>query len=143
MRSTGICGNSMETRLDFSVIRLPSSHLESGALVQRSSTMTFEDNLLPSPAPVQIEKNLASLGFFVPSGKRIKNGKIRTIPFNRFLDGRKIRAEVIIIPSTRHGLPVTSDQDKYFALQKIITDLRKRHATLQNPIGFRSAEILG
>src|SRR5262245_29278498 len=104
--------------------------------------MPFEGNLLPSVATVQIEKNLTSLGFFVPSGKRIKNGKIRSISFNRFLDGRKIRAEVIIIPSTRHGLPVTSDQDKYFALQKIITDLRRRHGILQNPIGFRSSELL-
>ena len=104
--------------------------------------MILEGNLLSATATAQIEKNLASLGFFVPSGKRIKNGKIRTIPFNRFLDGRRISAEVIIIPSTRHGLPVISDQDKYLALQKIITDLRRRHGTLENPIGFRSAELL-
>ena len=80
--------------------------------------MTFEGNLLPASATTQIEKNLVSLGFFVPSGKRIKNCTSRTIAFTRFLDGRKIRTKVVIIPSTRHGLPVTSDQDKYLALKK-------------------------
>jgi Replication initiator protein A len=133
----------METRLDSSAIRSPGLLRSGDISEQGSSKMILEGNLLSATATAQIEKNLASLGFFVPSGKRIKNGKIRTIPFNRFLDGRRISAEVIIIPSTRHGLPVTSDQDKYFALQRIITDLRRRHGTIQNPIGFRSAELLG
>src|SRR5262245_18227613 len=96
----------------------------------------------PPWLPYRSRKTLPRSGFLSRLAKGSKTAKSESISFNRFLDGRKIRAEVIIIPSTRHGLPVTSDQDKYFALQKIITDLRRRHGILQNPIGFRSSELL-
>ena len=37
---------------------------------------------------------------------------------------------------------VTSDQDKYLALQKIITDIRQRFGAVTNPVGFTSAQLL-
>src|SRR5207302_1472213 len=47
-----------------------------------------------------------------------------------------------IVPAALYGLPITADQDKYLALQKIITDLQQREGIVKNPIGFTSAELL-
>lgn len=91
---------------------------------------------------VRIEKNLASLGFFTPSSKRIKSAKKKTIDFTRLIDGEKAEARATILPSAEYGLPITADQDKFLALQKIITDLRERNGEVSNPIGFSSAELL-
>src|SRR4051812_11153406 len=70
---------------------------------------------------IKIEKNLASLGFFTPSSKRIKMTKKKTVVFNKMIDGKKVEARADILPSAEYGLPITADQDKYLALQKIIT----------------------
>lgn len=91
---------------------------------------------------IKIEKNLASLGFFTPSSKRIKMTRKKTVIFNKMIDGKKVEARADILPSAEYGLPITADQDKYLALQKIITDIRKRDGEVQNPIGFTSAELL-
>jgi hypothetical protein len=113
--------------------------------------LTAPDNgpALPIPQPaspiseaVRIEKNLASLGFFTPSSKRIKAAKKKTIVFTRLVDGQKAEARATILPSAEYGLPITADQDKYLALQKIITDIRQRDGEVRNPIGFSSAELL-
>jgi hypothetical protein len=99
------------------------------------------------PAPhlslfIKIEKNLASLGFFTPSSKRIKGTKKKTITFERVIGERKVEARATILPSAEYGLPITADQDKFFALQKIVSDIRKRQGEVRNPIGFTSAELL-
>ncbi len=91
---------------------------------------------------IKIEKNLASLGFFTPSSKRVKGVKKKTISFAKIVDGKKVEARADILPSAEYGLPITADQDKYLALQKIITDIRKRDGEVKNPIGFSSAELL-
>src|ERR1041385_8199744 len=91
---------------------------------------------------VKIEKNLASLGFFTPSSKRIKSEKSKVISFSRILDGKKVEGSATIAPTAIYGLPITADQDKYFALQKIVTDMHKQQGIVQNPIGFSSAELL-
>jgi hypothetical protein len=91
---------------------------------------------------IKIEKNLASLGFFTPSSKRIKGVKKKTITFAKQVDGKKVEARADILPSAEYGLPITADQDKFLALQKIITDLRKRDGEVRNPVGFSSAELL-
>lgn len=90
---------------------------------------------------IKIEKNLASLGFFTPSSKRIKDVKKKTISFERTIENRRVEARATILPSAEYGLPITADQDKYFALQKIVSDIRKR-GEVKNPIGFTSAELL-
>ena len=58
------------------------------------------------------------------------------------MDGRDIEAKVTIAPAAIYGLPVTADQDKYLALQKIITDQYQQTGEVKNPIGFTSAELL-
>ena len=70
---------------------------------------------------VKVEKNLASLGFFTPSSKRVRDFRQKTITFHKTVDGARIESEVEIRPSIEFGLPVTADQDKYFALQRIST----------------------
>jgi hypothetical protein len=90
----------------------------------------------------KIEKNLASFGLFTPSSKKIKNAKSKTITFSRMVDGNKVEARVTIAPSAIYGLPITSDQDKYIALQKLIGDLRQGTDEITNPIGFTSAQLL-
>ncbi|MBL8216575.1 MAG: replication initiator protein A [Bryobacterales bacterium] len=98
----------------------------------------------PAPAPdwVKIEKNLAALGFFTPSSKRIKGAAHKTVVFGRRSDGHPGEASTEILPDASFGLPITADQDKYLALQKIIADTRRQQGALRNPIGFTSAELL-
>ena len=101
--------------------------------------------LLPdSPASdvVKIEKNLCTLGFFTPSKSR---GKIevreRTLILRREEDGEQVEVSATILPSAKYGMPTTADQDKYFALQKIIQELR-RLGPVENPVRFSSTDLL-
>lgn len=97
---------------------------------------------LGKPDFIKLEKNLVSLGFFTPSSRRIKNEKAKTITFTRFVDGNRVEAKVTIVPASLFGLPVTADQDKYFAFQKIVTDVHQQEGKVTNPIGFSSSELL-
>jgi len=91
----------------------------------------------------KVEKNLASLGFFTPSSKRIKEAKAKTISITAVVNGNRVDAKATIVPAALYGLPITADQDKFLALQKFITDLRQRQGgRVANPISFSSAELL-
>ena len=70
----------------------------------------------PSTTFIHVEKNLASLGFFTPSTKKIKGAKKKIVLFSRDIGGRNAQFRAVILPSAEYGLPVTSDQDKYLAL---------------------------
>jgi hypothetical protein len=87
---------------------------------------------LPAADFIKIEKNLASLGFFTPSSKRIKETKKKTITFVKTINGKTVEARAIILPSAEYGLPITADQDKYLGLQKLVTDLRRRGEEIRN-----------
>lgn len=91
---------------------------------------------------LQIEKNVVALGFFTPSSSRILTDKKKVISLVRYLDGKKIETTATILPSAYYGLPVTADQDKYFALMSIVQQMRRRTGAVVNPIGFTSAELL-
>lgn len=91
---------------------------------------------------VKIEKNLASLGFFTPSSKRLGDTKAKTISFTKVIDGKKVEAKATIAPAALYGLPITADQDKYLAFQKFVTDIHQREGRVENPIGFTSAALL-
>ncbi|HTY61415.1 MAG TPA: replication initiator protein A [Acidobacteriota bacterium] len=91
---------------------------------------------------VAIEKNLASLGYFSPSNKRVRMQSTKTVTFTKILDGKRLQAKATIIPGTTFGLPTTADQDKYIAFQKIVVDSKQRHCEVRNPIAFSSAELL-
>jgi len=102
-----------------------------------------EKSDLPTPTDfAKIERNFASLGFFTPSSKRIKNLKGKEISFKKEIDGKLVEAKTTIAPSALYGLPITADQDKYLALQKIITNILREEGELKNPITFTTAEIL-
>ena len=91
---------------------------------------------------VKVEKNLASLGFFTPSSKRVRDEKAKIIRFTKVFDGKRVEARATIAPLALYGLPITADQDKYLALQKLITDIQRREGRVVNPVGFTSAELL-
>jgi hypothetical protein len=90
---------------------------------------------LPGAEPIQdlikVERNLNSLGFFIPAKKgkptREERSRVRTIVYPaREVQGRMMRQSATIIPSPEHGLPTTADRDKYMALMKIVTDAKAR-----------------
>ncbi|MBX9660386.1 MAG: replication initiator protein A [Nitrospiraceae bacterium] len=90
----------------------------------------------------KVEKSLASLGFFTPSSRRLKGTIVKRISFTREHEGKRIDVSAEIIPSAMFGLPITADQDKYLALQEIITHQLQTEGVVTNPIRFRSADLL-
>src|ERR1700693_712937 len=97
---------------------------------------------LPSTEFVKVEKNLASLGFFTPSSKRLQNAQEKSFTITTVADGQRLELKGTIIPSAKYGLPITADQDKWIALCKIVTDIMRKEGRVTNPISFTSAEIL-
>jgi len=109
----------------------------------RPRTIAITTDPSPSPKPfTKIEKSLASLGFFTPSSRRLKDQKIKRMNFTREIDGKRVEVSADIVPSAMFGLPITADQDKYLALQKIITNILQAEGKVSNPIRFSSAELL-
>ncbi len=96
---------------------------------------------LSAPDFVRVEKNIAAFGFFTPSSKRIKNVP-KVIKFSQSIEGNKVEAEVIISGSMKYGMPITADQDKYLAFQKIIDRAKQENGKVSNPITFSTAELL-
>src|SRR5258708_4091021 len=47
----------------------------------------------------KVEKSLASLGFFTPSSRRVKNQQVKRISFTRDIDGKRVEVTAEIIPS--------------------------------------------
>lgn len=114
-----------------------------------SSSRQQDLALLPSntiadrAALVRVEKNLNSFGFFTPSHKRLESLNEKTVTvFVRDNGGQRTEARATILPNKHYGLPTTADQDKYFAFQKIVQDLRWREGQVTNPVSFSSAEML-
>src|SRR6266576_2146704 len=97
---------------------------------------------LPSTKFVKVEKNLASLGFFTPSSKRLRNSQEKSFTITTTVDGNRLEMKGTIIPSAKYGLPITADQDKWIALCKILTDLLQKEGKVTNPVSFTSAQIL-
>lgn len=101
-----------------------------------------QPEILPSTEFVKVEKNLASLGFFTPSSKRLRNAQEKSFTITTVADGQRMELKGTIIPSAKYGLPITADQDKWIALCKILTDIMRKEGRVTNPIAFTSAEIL-
>lgn len=96
---------------------------------------------LPVPF-VKVEKNLSSLGFFTASNVRLRGATKKVVTFTREMDGRRVEARAVILPSAEYGLPITADQDKFLALQKLINEVRIRDGQVINPVAFTSSELL-
>jgi hypothetical protein len=97
---------------------------------------------LPAPDFIKAEKNLLSLGLFTPSSKDLHKVTAKVIGFIRYDGERRVEASVTIAPSAMLGLPDTGDQDKYLALQKLITERRRTQGHIENPLVFTTAELL-
>src|SRR5436305_2021701 len=78
---------------------------------------------LPATNFAKVEKSLAALGFFTPSSRRVRTGKVKRITFTREVDGKRVEVSADIVPSAISGLPITADQDKYLAFQELITGI--------------------
>lgn len=96
----------------------------------------------PSRTIVRVEKNVNTFGFFTPSSKRTRTSS-KTVELQvRTEDGQRVQAKATIYPAAELGLPTTADQDKYFAFQKILEQIRKRAGMVVNPVRFSSAALI-
>lgn len=94
------------------------------------------------PRVIRIEKNLNSLGFFSPTASTGRQKQEKVITFARELPGGvKTEAKATIMGTSR-GLPNTADLDKYLAFQSIVSDMKKKHGVVTNPIGFTTYQLL-
>ncbi len=89
---------------------------------------------------LRLERNLNIIGFFSASKKR--GTQARTIEAKRQVDGKTYVAKTTILPSPEHGLPNTSDQDKYFALMHLVNQIKMREGVVKNPITFTSSDLV-
>lgn len=111
---------------------------------QRSLDITDAE---PVQDLIKVEKNLNSLGFFVPAKKgrpsKDERSRVRTITYPaREVQGQIVRQSATIIPSPQHGLPTTADRDKYMALMKIVTDAKSKLGEIENPVAFTTYDLL-
>ena len=115
--------------------------------MRRSASRHQQQLLLPiSPATqrtiVRVEKNVNTFGFFTPSSKRLRTSSKTVTLQVRTDDGQRVQAKATIYPAAELGLPTTADQDKYFAFQKIIEQIRKQEGAVVNPVKFSSAAMI-
>ena len=100
-----------------------------------------EESTLTTPDFVNIEANLAALGFFTPSIKE-RITKRKSVRITRWVKGKKEEKRVTFVPMDL-GLPTApADQDKYVAMMKIMNDSRTEKGLVTNPITFTTAELL-
>ncbi len=110
-------------------------------ITDRSLAKREDRGELTEPDFVRMEKNIAAFGFFTPSSKRIKNVP-KIIRFTQTIDGNRVEARVKILGNIEYGMPVTADQDKYLAFQKIIERVKREQGTVTNPIAFTTTELI-
>jgi len=126
-------------------VSIPSSTAKVFAPSADDTSARGEISVAPDALPTtftKVEKSLASLGFFTPSSRRLKGQVVKRINFTREVEGKRMEVTAEIIPSAMFGLPITADQDKYLALQEIITNKLQSDGVVTNPIRFKSAELL-
>ncbi len=113
----------------------------------RSPSSNQEQLLLPIPPNttrtiVRVEKNVNTFGFFTPSSKRLRTASKTVALQVKTEDGQRVQAKATIYPAAELGLPTTADQDKYFAFQKILEQIRKQEGAVVNPVRFSSAAMI-
>lgn len=100
-----------------------------------------DPGIMERPKFIKIEKSLISLFFFTPTSKRIKDIDEKVLKLKVAFEGKQLESTVRILPSAVYGLPNTDDQDKFFALQEIITQLRRQGQRVENPIAFTTPQL--
>jgi hypothetical protein len=113
----------------------------------RQSQEEREQLVLPVSPPaartiVRVEKNVNTFGFFTPSSRRLRTASKSVVLQVRTDDGQRVQARATIYPAAELGLPTTADQDKYFAFQKIVEQIRRERGAVVNPVSFSSAALL-
>jgi hypothetical protein len=111
--------------------------------IQPSLTQT---SLFPSRRPKQgeilrVEKNLNAIGVFTPRITRPKVHSKVISSFRRTPEGAGVEVKATINANPKYGLPITADQDKFYAFTKLMEETRKKTGKLENPIGFSYAEL--
>ena len=98
----------------------------------------------PAQAPGHfcVERNVATLGFFTAAHARLRSGQPKTATVARLDEGSRRFVTVTIVPSASYGLPVTADQDKYFAFLFLLSPLLRNGTPLENPFQVWPAELL-
>jgi hypothetical protein len=73
---------------------------------ESSTALHVLTDALPTTEFVKVEKNLASLGFFTPSSKRLRNTQEKSFTITTVADGKRMELKGTIIPSAKtNGLP--------------------------------------
>ena len=129
----------MQTHPDLPVIQLPAPNHSTKA--QKSKPRTKSQQVIRVEF-IELERNLASLGFFSASSKRTKTKKGKTLTLTKTINGHKVKVSAEIIPGSKFGLPSVADQEKWFAFCHLLSERRRQHGKLTNPIRFSSGEIL-
>ena len=128
--------NTMKSYPDLPVISLPAPKptAEEKPENQRSKQIIQIDF-------IELERNLASLGFFSASSKRVKTKKAKTITLTKTINRRKIKVTAMVVPGSIFGLPTVADQEKWFAFCYLLAEHHKKHGKISNPIQFTAQEI--
>ena len=103
---------------------------------------TFFSSTNPKRQILRIEKNLNTIGVFTPRLTRPKQLTKAVTTMIRLPEGERVEAKVQIIANQKFGLPITADQDKFYAFTKILDDTRSSRGILRNPITFSYTEML-
>lgn len=91
---------------------------------------------------IRFEKNLLQIGFFGAHDTRHSNQYTRRIEQWASRDGQRIRLAAEFRASQEHGLPSTSDRDKFIAFMKIAMEQRGKTGRIENPIRFSGYQML-
>ena len=131
----------MKTYPELPVIELPAPNLPTKIGKSKSKQKTTSQEVIHVEF-IELERNLAAIGFFSASSKRIKNKKGKTLTLSKTIKGHKIKVSAEIVPGSKFGLPSIADQEKWFAFCYLLSARRRQHGKLTNPIRFSSGEIL-
>jgi hypothetical protein len=91
---------------------------------------------------IKVEKNLETLGFFIPSSKSIKDKLVKKSNFSVNRDGKKLDITVTISSTPEYGLPITSDFDMYRAFQKLLHLQLVNNNRIENPVKFKTNQLI-
>lgn len=134
--------NQKQDLLDITADRLVTQAHAEHEPIKKGRALLFRRRRADQLSPfIRVEKNLASLGFFSPASKKTRSSKSKTIRFTKTIDNKRVEASVTIVPAAMYGLPATSDQDRFLALQKLISDQKREEGTVKNPIRFNTSQL--
>jgi len=121
-----------------------------------SATSKGVDSPSPTPQPAQdtgssplpdyipAEVSLETLGYFIPSSKRIKNIDIKeeTIAVISNPDGTTTELKVSFIYTRKYGIPNTSDLDYYRAFLKILDESIDEDGQIPDPLRLPTKRLM-